>query len=335
MTNLDTVIVCANPDCRVGETGKCVEGLTLDKCPRYGHAPASTGVKFGASPQESEGLALPSGDKLTVSDAAEVLRRRACQVIAILGGRDAGKTSLVASLYGLFQDGPVSEFSFAGSSTLTAFEVACHDARAVSQRTEPHVERTPRGQLGIYHLTLHHEASGGLSELLVADRAGEEYLEVADDATACRGFSEILRADVLTLLVDGRRLLDTTARHNLRAELLMMLQALRDGGALHPRQRLAVALTKLDVWQDHPDAGRAAQDFLRLVDSAKSLVSRAVASIKAFRLAALPASDALARGHGVPELLGYWMEPGTPGQVVVSDRPKPMRAVARLAPLIR
>ena len=34
----DTELRCANPECRVSQDGKCVEGLAFDKCQFYGRA---------------------------------------------------------------------------------------------------------------------------------------------------------------------------------------------------------------------------------------------------------------------------------------------------------
>ena len=40
------------------------------------------------------------------------------------------------------------------------------------------------------------------------------------------------------------------ARHNVRSEIVLMLQALHDGDALRVGSRLALVLTKLDAVQD-------------------------------------------------------------------------------------
>lgn len=212
-----TTPVCANAVCRVAETGKCVEGLLpVESCSHYGRAPTKI---EGVEVPKPDGIALGSGDRLSVESAPQVLRARETRVVAVLGARDAGKTSLIAGLFGLFLDGPVGGYSFAGSRTLPAFEVACHDARAASERQTPHFERTPRGPTGLYQLALSQAVGGGLVDLLIADRAGEEYLEVTDDVTTAKALPELSRADVISLLVDGRRLLDVGDRHNLQGDL--------------------------------------------------------------------------------------------------------------------
>lgn len=167
---------------------------------------------------------------------------------------------------------------------------------------------------------------------MIADRAGEEYLEVANDASTARGFAEIVRADVITLLVDGHRLLDAAARQNLRSELEMMLQALKDGDALAPTQRLAIALAKLDEIESSANKNRAEADFSRLVDSIRTLFSGSFAVIEAFRLAAFPTSDALPRGHGVSDLLAFWMAARSAQTAALRSAEPPSRAFGRLTP---
>jgi hypothetical protein len=329
VTTAAPIATCSNPDCRVGETGKCVEGLALDKCPRYGRLPVA---EPGAPAPKPEGIPLARGDRLDVSDAPAVLRGRDSRIVAVLGARDSGKTSLVAGLYGLFQDGRVDAFSFAGSCTLRAFEEACHDARSASNRQEPHFERTLRGALGFYHIALRQLELAATVDLLVADRAGEEYLEVADDASTAKSFPEVVHADVVTLLVDGRRLVDISARHNLRSELEMMLQALKDGDALAPTQRLAITLTKLDELERSPEKARAEADFTRLVESVRTLFGASFSTIQPFRIAASPTSEVVVRGFGLRELLAFWMLSPTAQSAAMRPVPAATRSFGRLTP---
>ena len=163
MANVDSreaVVSCANPDCRVGETGRCVEGFELSACPHYGREPEEpSDTKRGSDEKSSESssIGLPGADTLTTAEASRLLCRSDARMIAIIGPRDAGKTSLIASLYDLFQEGPVLEIGYAQSRTLQAFERACHDARATSRRNAPHIYRTPLSGVRFYHLDL----SGG------------------------------------------------------------------------------------------------------------------------------------------------------------------------------
>jgi hypothetical protein len=330
----DDVVVCANPDCRVAEDGKCVEGFELNACPHYGHLPKAVDDEeiTTEAPESDEAVGLPAADTLTPEQVSGLLRAGETRVIAIIGPSDAGKTSLIASLYDLFQEGSVAGIDFARSRSLHAFEHACHDARAASRRDVPHINRTPRGEVRFYHLDIGGGAAGDALALALGDRAGEEYRGAADDTSVVAVFPEIQRADSLTLLVDGERLLDAGARHNLRQEVTMILQALIDGGGVKTGQRLALVLTKVDAVQASPNRARAEADFEALCANLGRLFGTVFTTIEAFRTAASPKNNTIARGTGVPELLTFWLGAATAAPTLPSHRPTFARAFARLRP---
>lgn len=301
------IVQCSNPHCRIAETGKCVEGLERSACGNFGkqlQEVEDPSPNVGAT---SEMVALPIADRLKVGEVRALLRRHSSRVIAIVGPHDAGKTSLIASLYDQFQQGPVGESHFRQSKTLHAFEQACHDARAASERGIPHSERTKRGEIGFYHLGVMSKRSGRAINLILGDRAGEEYRDAGDDLSVTADFVEVARADVVTVLVDGERLSDNAHRHNVRSDFLLILQALSESGVLPLRSRLAVVLTKLDVVRSSPNAGRAEADLAADLERVRKLFSTQFAAIEVFHVAASPKELDIARGTGVSDLLAYWL----------------------------
>ena len=261
------------------------------------------------------------------------MRTGDARVIAIIGPLESGKTSLIAGLYDLFQRGNVAGIRFARSRTLHEFERTCHDARSASRRDQPHMYRTRRGEVRFFHLEIGGGDSGDGLSLVMGDRSGEEYQEVADDVSIALTFPEVTRADSLTVLVDGERLLDVGARHNLRSEVLLMLQALHDGDALRVGSRLALVLTKLDAVIGSNCAERAVQDFDQLLESIRMLFGDVLSMIDPFKIAASPKTDALERGTGVPELLSFWLKPATVLEPRTRPRPAAERVFARVTPL--
>jgi len=329
-----TPVTCGNLDCKVAEDGKCVEGLPLERCPHYGRPPAADAPATTDEPESTvvSGVALPPGDLMNTADAASILRIGDTRVIAIIGPRGAGKTTLIASLYELFQLGPVGDSRFARSQTLYAFERACHHSRAVSLRGAPATERTIVKDVHFYHLGIR-IGSAPILDLLLADRAGEEYRDATDDVSISRGFVEIGRADVITLLVDGKRLLDLASRHAVQSEIIMILQALIDGDAIAGRPRVAIALTKTDEVGASADNERVERDFDALAARIQQLFSAKFGPMRSFRVAACPADDTVARGQGVEELLDFWNEPATaPENQRLVPLAMPARLMSRLAP---
>jgi hypothetical protein len=330
MTDEIDSIVCSNSVCRVADTGKCVEGIALGKCPHYGRNPQAAVVE----PEEgAEGIRLPPGSTLNIAGAEKLLRAGETRVIAVIGPSDAGKTSLIAGFYDLFQEGAVAGAEFAGSQSLHEFEHVCHDARAASRRGTPHINRTPYGEVKFYHLDVAGGCAGELLALVLADRAGEEYRSAIDDVSFVAGFSEVHRADTLTLLVDGERLLDPGARHNLRSEVILILRAMIEGGAIQSGTRLAVVLTKKDLIHGSQRREGTEADFSDLVTTIERQFKGVFSAVRPFKVAASPKTDAARRGEGIDELLRFWLgrAPALPAEVEAP--PLPHRVFARLRPL--
>ena len=194
------------------------------------------------------------------------------------------------------------------------------------------MERTGRGEVLFYHL----ELGGGRAEhgltLLLADRSGEEYSEVADDSAAIENLPEVQRANSITLLVDGGRLLDMAKRHNIRSEVSMILQSLLDGGAIRSHQPLAVVLTKLDLVLDSPHRARAEADFAGLVDHLEKIFAGRIGQVGRFKVAAYPKTSQCPRGEGIAELLDFWLEETASVLPMKPVAPKYLRAIDRVRP---
>lgn len=300
------VVQCANPACKVRIDGRCVEGLEKNKCPHFGKplaAPPSTDT----AEAERLGIVLPSGDLLDQEEASRVLRRGASRVIAVVAPKDAGKTTLIASVFELFLRGPIGPLGFAGSRTMYAFERACHPSRGVSRNARPKTERTILTTVKFYHAALRRPGEDVL-DLVVADRNGEDYGSAADETGGVREFVEILRADTITFLVDGRQLADPVTRNTVGPEMLAIVQALVDGGGIEGRPRAALVLTKLDEIERSADKERAKRDFAKIDAKFRELHSGSFGEIRSFEVAACPSDTSFPLGHGVADLLTYWEE---------------------------
>ena len=307
----EDTVQCDNPDCKVAQDGRCIEGQDLAACTHYGKAlviverPTSTTIT-----QPPPGVRLPGAEALTRGEAQALLRDQPCNVIALVGPFDSGKTSLIAGAYDLFQHGPVGGYTFAGSSTLRSFELACHDTRRASKRKAPKMERTPTGDATYFHLDLVAAGCRDKRAALLANRSGEDYMDAQSDPALANGYVELHRADVLTVLADGERLLDLGLRHQVRNDICLTLRAFQETGATRPWQRLAVVLTKLDaVLKDEANTERALQFYEGIVQDVRDQFAEHFIEIQSFRVAASPQSAKAARGTGMVDLLGYWMSP--------------------------
>jgi hypothetical protein len=299
-------IQCSNPACKVRQDGRCVEGLELNKCPHYGK-PLAAQPSTDAVADERHGIVLPSGDLLDREEASQVLRRGASRLIAVVAPKEAGKTTLISSVFELFHRGPIGPFRFCGSRTMYAFERACHPSRGLSRNEIPKTERTLLTGVKFYHAALRRPGKPVL-DLLFADRNGEDYGSAADDTSAVQGFVEIGRADTITFLIDGRQLVDLVTRNSVGSEILAIVQALIDGGAIEGRPRAALVLTKLDEIERSTERERAERDFGRIDAKFRQLHGDSFGEIRSFKVAACPSDTSLPLGHGVSDLLAYWEE---------------------------
>ena len=309
----DNNVICGNIGCKVASDGKCLEGLELAKCPFYGKTPVETvsvsGRPAAALPELTNGVALGSGSALEAKAASDILRRAVSRVVAIIGAHDSGKTSLIAGIYDCFQMGRIGEAAFAGSSTLHAFEQACHDARAASLRNVAHSPRTGRGEVRFYHLDVKLSDRDAHLSLVIGDRSGEEYEEVTDDIANAGPMFEMRRAQAVTILVDGDRLCKGDLRHEAVGAVGMIVQGLIEGAAIEGRPRLAVVLTKNDAVLASPHAARVMSDFDRILAGLRTRHAGMFTTIEAFVIAASPKNGGPVRGSGLGPLLNFWLEP--------------------------
>lgn len=332
-----TAVQCANPDCKIAAGGRCLEGFSeATACPQYGKALVIV-ASTDPTPTKSlpTGVRLPHAESLSLSETTHLVRQGPSNVISLVGPHDSGKTSLIAGMYDLLQRGTVGGYAFAGSSTMHAFERACHDSRRESQRDVAHMERTERGQVLFFHLDLVGADCAEKRAALLGNRAGEEYMFVQDEPDLAKGYPELKRSDVLTILVDGAKLLDAGERHQVRAQVRLTLRAFAEVGVAPVSQRLAVVLTKLDaVRRSETGAAGALRYFETLLDSLRTEFSSHFADVQAFSVAASPKTTDADRGEGMAALLAYWMaEPRRNAPISVAPiKANVERAFGRLLP---
>lgn len=302
---------CSNAECNVRVDGICAEGRDLQECPYYEESsqarptPADLGDIVLVVDDELE--ILEDAGRLASVDAAAHLQEFETSIVAVVGPSEAGKTSLIAGLYDLFLHGPVAQFEFAGSKTLHAFEEVSHGARLESGLIEPDSERTLSGPAKFFELTLGIANRKLKRRVLIADRWGEDYKGVVDNHPRPEEFFEVSRADVLTMLVDGERLVSPNSRYEVAEEVVATLQVFTEVGLLAHKPHLALVLTKLDLVENDTHGNRAKTDFDRLKARITSHFTTHVSGISSFKIAASPKVAGANAGEGLPELLGCWL----------------------------
>ena len=135
-------------------------------------------------------IALPIGTELSGQDIYQIAASEKTQMFVIIGATGSGKTTLVTSIYHLLLSGSnITDFLFAGSNTLAAFEKRAFSLRTSSMQSHGEMMRTQRGSVDSFlHLRLKLTHTDEIRNLLFSDFSGEDFESVAKEVSR---FSQI------------------------------------------------------------------------------------------------------------------------------------------------
>lgn len=250
---------------------------------------------------------LLSANALTASEVNRVTARDETIVVLLAGPVGSGKTTILISLYELFNQGPVAGQLFGGSDTLIGFEQICHPGRVASGLSIPETTRTSR-TVGAEFLHLRvSDASGDVpntTSLLVSDVTGEAFTEARDVTDPTIVSREMWRrADVICLLMNGENLASRTNRQAEKNEARLLLRAACESNFVTERCRLIVVTTKWDTV-----VTQEAQAFCEECDqSLRSQFSVKFKTVTSHQIAARPTSARVPYAYGVPRLMLDWI----------------------------
>ncbi len=173
---------------------------------------------------------LPLGEALTVRESLPITLARRTQLLLIAGTVGSGKTTLITSLFHLFERGPFAGYLFAGSDTLIGFDWRCHLARTASGASKANTERTKRGEdRELLHLRLRKKGcTTPPTDVLISDLTGEKYVDAKDSIDECRRLPLLRRADHFVLLIDSSKLSKPDARQRAKNNAIMLLRTCLD-----------------------------------------------------------------------------------------------------------
>jgi hypothetical protein len=334
----ETASACRISDCPVRATGKCKNKFDpVDGCPDFGSrndvpaelpaAPQNVEV-----PQLSELVHLPSGDVMHLSDVASLMRSERPHVVALVGEQQAGKTTLLASVYQQYCKGPFAGHYFAGSRTLTAFARRHHMSLLSSGRTVPTTPRTSRHDpVGFLHLTLRPTRGGVLQHLLLSDRSGEAFEAARTDTTLVDELVEVRQASRVCFLLDGGRFMSDDQRAGYMRRFKQMIRALHDNGALRPGVPIEILTTKIDKISKVAQSGRILDILSDFEANLLHDFSAMGIDIAGFRICALPRSDYSLGYPGLEDALKRWTAPRPPSDARPLPVPDAVRQLDRLS----
>jgi hypothetical protein len=255
---------------------------------------------------------LPRGKELNEAQAIDFAGSRPVQLVVIAGPVKGGKTTLLTSLYEMFQAAPVSGQNFAGSITLPGLEDRCHRARTASENDVSKTGRTLyKGPEPQY---LHLRTAAVLppkepTDFLFTDVSGEVFEHAVNSETECRELTYLKRANHFLLLLDGEK--------GVRPEKWAMVQNARtllqsclDNEMLAKFCTVNVIWSKSDYFESASRGDKAEHKKFR-DDTEREFRERfggRIADLKFSEIAARPKqAPELGPGKGVAELLRDWI----------------------------
>jgi hypothetical protein len=194
-----------------------------------------------------KGILLPSGTSMQPDDSLRITCARSTRLIVIAGAADSGKTTLIASIYERFLQGPFARFNFAGSSTLRGFEQVCHPGRVASGLVAPATDRTLRSEgRKLLHLRVR-PANDPTIDLLISDLSGEEFDDARESGEDARRLTVVSAAHRLVIMVDGGKLVQFESRQAAREESTTLLRTFVEEGLLPARTGVDIVFSKWDL----------------------------------------------------------------------------------------
>ncbi len=308
---------CKKKECKADKNAKCLEGFdNLVECPNFelvspeeegGGKPKDT-VEEIASP--SKMIELPSGDDLSSETGSGITRASHTRVIVLAGAPDSGKTTLLATIYDCFQDGPFADYIFAGSQTLVGFERRCHLSRIASGRSKADTARTtPTSEPRFLHLRVTAaNMNRPAQDLLLSDLSGETFLLARDSSDECKKLGIVSRADRLVLLLDGGKFSEANLRQSAFTDGASLLRSFLDADIIGGTSVVDVLITKWDLVKASKDEIVTKRFTRHVILEFKKRFKARIGELRFCCISARPEKRVLPFAYGIKRIFPRWVE---------------------------
>ena len=299
---------CSNPNCNFDVDGSCIEGLSLGECPSLSEdidleliSPESleleTDVELVNETVATKKQLLIGQSPLREQDASDILKANSGKVISFVGPVGVGKTTLISSIYDIFNRSHNLDINFGRSFSLYAFEKLCHSARVTSKGTVISTPRTSSSNgVGFYHISII-DSKNTRQEVLLADRSGESYIEMINDTSMVYQFNELKRSDLICVLVDSSDLGNVRTRHKTCRQTINLLKSVSVMFNQCHFPSIALLLTKYDLVENT----EREESCLKEAEKIKALfIKESFITIPLIPLAARPSLEE----NGKPDKIG-------------------------------
>ncbi len=315
---------CEQEGCTYNTDGKCLEGLDVRECPHSTDEPAfkpeaPTSVEevvvetedATIAPEDDFHEAIYSGDTLVSAEANLIAASSLSRLIILCGLPDVGKTTMLASLFDLFQNNSsVDKYRYAFSRSLIGFEKRCHHSRLTSGRAYPETLRTGlKDKHDFLHLRVQKEASGHANtNLLFTDIAGEYFNSLKNSAEECARFNLARRTDHFVVFINADDLSDISRRQNAKVSSLGILRMLAESKVLSRETYIEIVFSKWDLLLGKENKRHHEKYILNLQAEILEKLKKFYDNISFHKISSRSSNGVLEQGHGISNLLGIWVE---------------------------
>lgn len=264
---------------------------------------------------------LPQSSTLTIQAADDFLCWRDATVIAIVGERNGGKTTLVTEMYSCFLRGTFADALFCHSLSLIGFEKKCFQSRAESGGLRPETPRTSAQEgLSFFHLALANELDMKRRDLLISERAGEIYRQIRDRPERAADMAELRKASSVVFIIDGERVASPRKRPEAFASVRHLIRAMLFSGNVSAQAQVQLVTTKYDLLEGEEFAD--ARESLVAFEHAISNLIDGKHEVVTFHTAARDPRPGMAPACGLGPLLRSWLR--VPSPLAFNDIPLPV-----------
>jgi hypothetical protein len=312
---------CSLPECPFTKDGRCLEGKG-DACPNL--IVASDEAQSTDDQKEvstlTAGVSLHSGGILSIDEAREVSCARRAKIVAILGMKDSGKTSLIARIHRMFLEGSMPCFRFGGSRTLLDLEKINWLAMLESGSSSPDSERTSlQSRNSLLHWTIHHRLESVGWDILVNDVSGEAFPFLAARQEECEQLRVIRSASHVVVIVDGGVMSRRELRDDHKLKILNVCRRLLQSGQIGKHTELHCVTTKMDIVASGAGGSTTLQAISDLESSLATQCNNSLSHFKSWRIAARPRDGGLPTEEAIGDLFCSWTATPSDGQALPSQ----------------
>lgn len=330
--------VCSNTECEIALTGECKRGFDpIETCPDFTDEdiqPLDPGLEeednqLDDAGERETGILLRPNGLITEEQITGFRQGHRMQTIVLVGEQRAGKTTLLAAVYGLFCKGPLNEYTFVGSQTLRAFAERNHLALKSSDLDAPTTPRTSRGDpLGFFHLKL--KKDGVISNIVISDRSGEAFEAARANTSLTSRLTELALADRVCFLLDAPRLTKLETRAGYKRTFKQLITTLFDNDKLPSSAKIEVLVTKQDRLTINPDGRNLEAEVAAYEQELIDEFSDRGHEFSIHKVCALPRANVDLGFVGLGELIDRWSAPAPDVDITPLPAVGPTRWIDRL-----